>query len=91
MLETYGLHQLIWNTADERFPDVLVASAADAEGRGIKLLVMDNGSFVDLSDARCYLIWRHRRTGVRGTEEFDNADADEGRFTVPVCPHIAAG
>ena len=57
MLETYGLHQLIWNTADERFPDVLVASAADAEGRGIKLMVMDNGSFVDLSDARCYLIW----------------------------------
>lgn len=34
MLDGYGLHQLTWDTCDERFGDVLVASPADARGRG---------------------------------------------------------
>lgn len=29
MLDGYGLHQLTWDTCDERFGDVLVASPAD--------------------------------------------------------------
>lgn len=38
MLDGYGLHQLTWDTCDERFGDVLVASPADAGGRGIPSL-----------------------------------------------------
>jgi len=41
MLETYGLHELVWDACDERFSDMLVASPADAGGRGISLAVAD--------------------------------------------------
>ena len=37
MLENYGLHELVWNVADEVVSDILVASPTDAEGRGIAL------------------------------------------------------
>ena len=44
MLETYGLHELAWDACDERFGDILVASPADAGGRGISLAVRDGGA-----------------------------------------------
>ena len=31
MLEGYGLHTIIWDSADERFGDVLAALPADAQ------------------------------------------------------------
>ena len=35
MLDGYGIHTLIWDAADERLGEWLVASPADATGRGI--------------------------------------------------------
>lgn len=37
MLETYGLHELVWDACDERFGDMLVASPADARGAAYRL------------------------------------------------------
>ncbi|ACV22419.1 Uncharacterised protein [Slackia heliotrinireducens] len=39
MLDNYGLHELVWNVADQTISDILVASPMDAEGRGIALSV----------------------------------------------------
>ena len=66
MLDGYGLHQLTWDTCDERFGDVLVASPADAQGRGISLAVRQNGAAANLTGAEIYLVWRHKVTGERG-------------------------
>ncbi|MDO4404498.1 MAG: hypothetical protein Q4C09_05615 [Atopobiaceae bacterium] len=38
MLDGYGLHSIVWNRVDERFEEVLVASSADAVGRGMRLV-----------------------------------------------------
>ena len=82
MLEGYGLHQLTWDTCDERFGNVLVASPADAQGRGISLAVRQNGAAANLAGATVYLVWRHKVTGDRGTEPFTAIDASAGTFSV---------
>ena len=43
MLDGYGLHTIIWDSADERLGDFLVASPADAEGRGLELHLRQGG------------------------------------------------
>lgn len=82
MLDGYGLHSIIWNRIDERFEEVLVASSADAIGRGISLAVRQDGEAADLDGATAYLVWRHRVSGKRGTVAFEEVDASEGTFVV---------
>ena len=81
-LETYGLHELVWNLADQVVSDIFTASPMDARGRGIALSVRENGVSVDLSDASVYLAWTHRATGKRGTTPFEAVDASAGTFNV---------
>lgn len=81
-LDGYGLHKLVWEACDDVFAGTLVASPADAEGRGIVLSVWRDGAAVDLSGASVYLLWRHRVTRKRGCEPFDEADAEAGTFSV---------
>lgn len=62
MLEGYGLHTLIWDSADERLGDFLVASPADATGRGLELHVRQGGA----ADARASGgTWSGARPGSR--------------------------
>ena len=81
-LETYGLHELVWNLADQVVSDVLVASPMDAHGRGIALSVRENGAAADLTGVTAYLVWTHRMTGKRGTTEFEAVAASAGAFRV---------
>lgn len=82
MLDGYGLHSIVWNRVDERFGEVLVASSADAVGRGISLAVRQDGVAADLTGAAAYLVWKHRVSGKRGTVAFEEVDASEGTFIV---------
>ena len=82
MLDGYGLHNLVWDACDERFGDVLVASPADAGGRGIALSVRQNGAAANLTGATVYFVWRHKVTGERGTEPFTAVNAATGTFEV---------
>lgn len=82
MLDGLGLHQLVWDAADERFGDVLVASPADAGGRGISLAVRQDGAAANLTGATVYFVWKHKVTGERGTEPFTAVDAAAGTFEV---------
>ena len=82
MLDGYGINTLIWDAADERLGDFLVASPADAEGRGLELHVRQGGAAADLTGASVYLLWRHKKTGRRGCEPFTAIDASLGQFSV---------
>ena len=81
-LDTDGLSALTWAQADEVFGGVLVASPADAKGRGILLKVVRDGAAVDLTGAAVYLVWRHRELRKRGCEAFEAVDAAAGTFMV---------
>lgn len=82
MLEGYGIHTLIWDAADERFGEWLVASLADVTGRGIELHVRQGGAAADLTGASVYFLWRHKKTDVRGCEPFEEIDESLGQFMV---------
>ena len=81
-LDTDGLSTLTWSQADEVFGGVLVASPADAQGRGILLKVVRGDAAVDLTGAAVYLVWRHRELRKRGCEAFEAIDAAAGQFMV---------
>ena len=81
-LDTDGLSTLTWSQADEVFGGVLVASPADAQGRGILLKVVREDAAVDLTGASVYLVWRHRELRKRGCEPFEAVDAAAGTFVV---------
>ena len=82
MLDGYGLHTMIWDSADERLGDFLVASPADATGRGLELHVRQGGAAADLTGAEVYFIWRHKMAGTRGCEPMDEIDASLGQYVV---------
>lgn len=77
-----GLRQVTWDGCDAPLGGRLVASPADAEGRGMALAVTRDGAPVDLSGASVYLLWRHRELRRRGCEPFEAVDAAAGRFRV---------
>ncbi len=81
-LDTDGLTTLVWSECDELFGGVLVASPADAKGRGIALTIKRDDAAVDLTGASVYLVWRHRELRKRGCEPFAAVDASAGSFTV---------
>lgn len=82
MLDGYGIHTLVWDSADERSGDFLVASPADAQGRGLELHVRQDGRSADLTGANVYFLWRHKATGERGCEPFAPLDASIGQYLV---------
>ena len=82
MLDGYGLHTMIWDSADERLGDFLVASPADASGRGLELHVRQGGAAADLTGAEVYFLWRHKMAGTRGCEPMDEIDASLGQYVV---------
>ncbi len=82
MLEGYGIYTLIWDSADERLGDFLVASPADATGRGLELHVRQGGAAADLTGANVYFLWRHKMSGARGCEPMTAIDASLGQFLV---------
>ncbi len=73
----YCLHELVWNGCDDYLGDVLVASPADASGRGI-LFTLSEAIDMELEGAHVYLIWHHRMSGKRGCEPF--ACGDDGAW-----------
>lgn len=75
-----GLYEVAWEARDAPVAGALVASPADACGRGIALSVTRGGEPCDLSEAGAYLLWRHRELHRRGCEPFEAVDAAQGRF-----------
>ena len=82
MLDGYGLHTIIWDSADERLGDFLVASPADATGRGLELHVRQGGAAADLTGTEVYFLWRHKMTGRRGCEPMEEIGESLGQYVV---------
>jgi len=49
MLDGSGLHEIVWNMADQVINDYLVASPSDACGRGVALSVRQGGTAADMT------------------------------------------
>lgn len=86
-----GLHPLSWEACDQALGGGLVASPADARGRGIELSVTREGKPVDFTGAKIYLVWRHREASRRGCEPFEAVDAAAGRFRLHYPAALAGG
>lgn len=76
-----GLAHVSWDAVGADGPCGLVASAADAHGRGIALSIA--GGKPDLSAASVYLAWRHRETRCRGLEPFEVTGTGTARLYYP--------
>lgn len=75
-----GLQEVRWEACDAPVGGALVASAADARGRGMVLSVTRGGAPVDLTGSAVRLLWRHREMRRRGCTDFEALDAATGRF-----------
>lgn len=62
--------------------DFLVASPADATGRGLELHVRQGGAAADLTGADVYFLWWHKAIGERGCEPMDEIDESLGQYVV---------
>lgn len=82
MLDGYGIHTMIWDSADERLGDCLVASPADATGRGLELHVRQGGAAANLTGASVYFLWKHKMSGERGCEPMTAVNAAQGIYQV---------
>ena len=76
VLDGYGLHEMTWETCDDVLDCGLVASPADAQGRGISLAVKRGGTAADLTAIVAL------SEGLAGATEFEAADASVGTFVV---------
>ena len=77
MLDGYGLHTIIWDSADERLGDFLVASPADATGRGLELHVRQGGAAADLTGAdgvSCTHSWNGSVLTMTSASDTSSAD-----------------
>lgn len=81
-LEGWGLREVVWDACDGALSGALVASPADAQGRGIALSVVRDGAPADLTGATLWLLWRHREARRRGKSMFEEVDASAGTFKV---------
>ncbi len=90
-LGDYGLHELVLEDCDEYIGETLVASPADASGRGILFGMRRGGASVELADARVYLVWRHRASGKRGCEPFAKGPDGGWRVFYPAALAERAG
>lgn len=80
-VDSWALHRLTLDFADQFVPGTLIANAADANGRGIDLYITDNGEAVTMTNMKVYLLWRHSN-GNQGQTQFTAVNAAQGHYKV---------
>lgn len=80
-VDSWALHRLTLDFADQFVPGTLIANAADAKGRGIDLYITDNGEAVSMTNMKVYLLWRHS-LGNQGQTQFTAVNAGTGHYKV---------
>ena len=80
-VDSWALHRLTLDFADQFVPGTLIANAADAKGRGIDLYITDNGEAVAMANMKVYLLWRHSN-GNQGQTQFTAVNASQGHYKV---------
>ena len=80
-VDSWALHRLTLDFADQFVPGTLIANAADANGRGIDLYITDNGEAVTMTNMKVYLLWRHSN-GNQGQTQFTAVNAATGPYKV---------
>lgn len=80
MNDSWFLHPLTLDAADQRPPELLFATPEDARGRGIDLTIRNGGEVVDTTGCTVLLAWNNLNTGEKSTRKFDAVDAAKGRW-----------
>lgn len=80
MNDSWFLHPLTLDAADQRPPELLFATPEDARGRGIDLTIRNGGEVVDTTGCTVLLAWHNLNTGEKSTRKFDAVDAAKGRW-----------
>lgn len=80
MNDSWFLHSLTLDAADQRPPELLFATPEDARGRGIDLTIRNGGEVVDTTGCTVLLAWHNLNTGEKSTRKFDAVDAAKGRW-----------
>ena len=80
MNDSWFLHPLTLDAADQRPPELLFATPEDARGRGIDLTIRNGGEVVDTSGCTVLLAWHNLNTGEKSTRKFDAVDTAKGRW-----------
>lgn len=81
-VDSWALHDLTLDFADQFVPDTLIANAADANGRGINLFVTKDGQPLTMTNMKVYLAWRHDQKGTQGLTQFTTVNASGGNYKV---------
>ena len=80
MNDSWFLHPLTLDAADQRPPELLFATPEDARGRGIDLTIRNGGEVVDTTGCTVLLAWHNLNTGEKSTRKFDAVDVANGRW-----------
>lgn len=80
-IDDWALHRITLDSADQFVPNVLIANANDASGRGIDLHVTKDGAALDMTGTKVYLVWRHDN-GNQDLTQFTAVDSGSGHFKV---------
>ena len=62
MNDSWFLHPLTLDAADQRPPELLFATPEDARGRGIDLTIRNGGEVVDTTGCTVLLAWHNLKT-----------------------------
>lgn len=77
----WALTELTLDMANQSIPDVFIANAADASGRGIDLYITKDGTALSLTGMSVYLAWSHEN-GNQDLTKFTAVSAATGHYRV---------
>lgn len=80
-IDSWALQEITLDYANQFVPDVLIANANDASGRGIDLYITKNGAAMNMTGTKVYLVWRHEN-GNQDITRFTEVSAASGHFKV---------
>lgn len=89
-IDNWALHDITLDAADQFIPDIFIANAADAYGRGINLYVTKGGEALDLTGMKVYLLWHHNN-GNQDVTPFEAVSESAGHFKVYYPPAMMYG
>ena len=80
-VDDWALQKITLDYANQFVPDIIIANANDASGRGIDLYVTKDGTALSMTDMKVYLVWRHEN-GNQDLTQFTAVSAAAGHYKV---------
>lgn len=89
-VDDWALQKITLDYANQFIPDILIANANDANGRGIDLYVTKDGAAMSMTGMKVYLVWSHEN-GNQDLTAFTAVNAASGHYKVYYPPAMMHG